>query len=504
MTHINQRRDTSVNWINADPVLHLGEVGWETNTLKAKLGDGVTAWTSLDYAIEPLTDLLIDAVNDGDLTHAPTGNAVYDAITEKIVQTVTNGDTTHSPSADAVFDAIASAVTGLWDDRGNYDASGNVFPSTGGSGAAGAVLKGDIWTVSVAGTLGGTAVDIGDTVRALVDTPGQTAGNWAIAENNTGYVAENAANKSTDGTMAANSATLYPSQSAAKTYADTVAAAKVSDTAYAGSWDGVTNIAPSKNAVYDYLQSLVVQTVTNGDTTHTPSADAVFDHVAAAVAAFAAAAADVVMFTAGGTFSKASYPNLKFVRVRVVGGGGGSAGAPATAGGQIAAGAGGGGGGYSEEIIPESALGANETVTVGAGGTAGAAGGAGGAGGTSSFGAHLQATGGAGGAINGPIATGNFGLSAGGIAAGGVGTLGDINLSGSPGRGAVAISSIYTGCEGGASQLAPAGGTNSGVGAAVAGSIYGGGATGAANNVSTAAKAGAVGGAGVVIVEVFT
>lgn len=86
-------------------------------------------------------------------------------------------------------------VVGLIDDRGNYDASGNVFPSTGGSGAGGAILKGDLWTVSVAGTLGGNAVTPGDLVRALVDTPGQTASNWAVTENNIGYVAENQSNK---------------------------------------------------------------------------------------------------------------------------------------------------------------------------------------------------------------------------------------------------------------------------------------------------------------------
>lgn len=71
-------------------------------------------------------------------------------------------------------------VVGLWDDRGNYDASVNAFPTAGGSGTAGAVLKGDIWTISVAGTVGGVAVAIRQTVRAMVDTPGQTVGNWAI------------------------------------------------------------------------------------------------------------------------------------------------------------------------------------------------------------------------------------------------------------------------------------------------------------------------------------
>lgn len=52
MTHINQRRDYAANWTSANPVLQLGEVGWERDTRKAKLGDGVTPWNSLPYAVE--------------------------------------------------------------------------------------------------------------------------------------------------------------------------------------------------------------------------------------------------------------------------------------------------------------------------------------------------------------------------------------------------------------------------------------------------------------------
>ena len=46
---IQLRRDTAANWISANPVLLVGEVGFETDTRKLKLGDGSTAWTSLLY-----------------------------------------------------------------------------------------------------------------------------------------------------------------------------------------------------------------------------------------------------------------------------------------------------------------------------------------------------------------------------------------------------------------------------------------------------------------------
>jgi hypothetical protein len=73
-------------------------------------------------------------------------------------------------------------------------AATNVFPSAGGSGAGGAILKGDIWTISAVGTLGGVAVSLGDTVRALSDAPVQVVGSWSIAEGNLGYTPYNSSN----------------------------------------------------------------------------------------------------------------------------------------------------------------------------------------------------------------------------------------------------------------------------------------------------------------------
>jgi hypothetical protein len=46
---IQLRRDTAANWTSVNPILLSGEIGVETDTEKAKLGDGVTAWNSLSY-----------------------------------------------------------------------------------------------------------------------------------------------------------------------------------------------------------------------------------------------------------------------------------------------------------------------------------------------------------------------------------------------------------------------------------------------------------------------
>lgn len=48
-TRIQLRRDTAANWTLNDPTLAAGEMGFETDTLKLKCGDGTTAWNSLSY-----------------------------------------------------------------------------------------------------------------------------------------------------------------------------------------------------------------------------------------------------------------------------------------------------------------------------------------------------------------------------------------------------------------------------------------------------------------------
>ncbi len=42
------RRDTAANWSSVNPVLASGEIGFATDTGVLKIGDGVTAWNSLD------------------------------------------------------------------------------------------------------------------------------------------------------------------------------------------------------------------------------------------------------------------------------------------------------------------------------------------------------------------------------------------------------------------------------------------------------------------------
>ena len=49
IVRIKIRHDTSTNWANINPILALGEIGFESDTNKLKVGNGTSAWNSLDY-----------------------------------------------------------------------------------------------------------------------------------------------------------------------------------------------------------------------------------------------------------------------------------------------------------------------------------------------------------------------------------------------------------------------------------------------------------------------
>lgn len=48
-----QHAYTEAEWAADNPVLMERETGWTTDTRRVKLGDGVTAWNDLPYAIDP-------------------------------------------------------------------------------------------------------------------------------------------------------------------------------------------------------------------------------------------------------------------------------------------------------------------------------------------------------------------------------------------------------------------------------------------------------------------
>jgi hypothetical protein len=48
-TRMQQRKGTAAQWTAANPILNAGEIGWESDTNKFKIGDGTNHWADLDY-----------------------------------------------------------------------------------------------------------------------------------------------------------------------------------------------------------------------------------------------------------------------------------------------------------------------------------------------------------------------------------------------------------------------------------------------------------------------
>lgn len=48
-SRIQSRRDTASRWASINPILLEGEFGLESDTGKAKMGDGVHKWNDLPY-----------------------------------------------------------------------------------------------------------------------------------------------------------------------------------------------------------------------------------------------------------------------------------------------------------------------------------------------------------------------------------------------------------------------------------------------------------------------
>ena len=69
------RRDTAANWTSGNAVLAAGELGYETNTGKFKIGNGSTAWNSLAYSITSnISAAVLNDLGDVTITSAANGD----------------------------------------------------------------------------------------------------------------------------------------------------------------------------------------------------------------------------------------------------------------------------------------------------------------------------------------------------------------------------------------------------------------------------------------------
>ena len=97
---IKLRRDTTVAWEAANPVLADGEPGLDTTTGLVKYGNGITAWNSLPYpGIDPATTMSARG-SDPNNWNTMTQMGVY------LVNRASWAGTSNAPTDSLVFDGL--------------------------------------------------------------------------------------------------------------------------------------------------------------------------------------------------------------------------------------------------------------------------------------------------------------------------------------------------------------------------------------------------------------
>lgn len=70
---IRIRRDTAAAFTSANPVLALGEIAYETDTKRLKVGNGASVWTALAYAAESPVNLIVQGTGSMTVPSGTTG-----------------------------------------------------------------------------------------------------------------------------------------------------------------------------------------------------------------------------------------------------------------------------------------------------------------------------------------------------------------------------------------------------------------------------------------------
>ncbi len=126
---IQVRRDSSTNWVSANPLLAQGEPGFETDTKKLKIGDGIVNWNSLSYLNDASINVatLFDGLSSSSYTYDgsnritqiiyTTGNKqtfTYTGETEIVTKYYFTDGTTLLATYTINFDANGNVTSAVW------------------------------------------------------------------------------------------------------------------------------------------------------------------------------------------------------------------------------------------------------------------------------------------------------------------------------------------------------------------------------------------------------
>jgi hypothetical protein len=193
-TKLQVRRDTAANWTTANATLASGEIGFETDTLKFKIGNGSTAWTSLKYSQDAslLTGnaSITTLTTTGDINTAGKLSVTASAGDEGgeifLANAVTNTSINNGVTIDVYQNRLrffeqGGSARGYYIDitAGGGGASTNLAGGGGGSGTVTSITASSPLTGGTITTSGTIGIDASSTNTANYVVQRDSSGNFA-------------------------------------------------------------------------------------------------------------------------------------------------------------------------------------------------------------------------------------------------------------------------------------------------------------------------------------